>query len=268
MMDLTFEEFKDKAISVLNLNLDGYKIKRIKRRTKSLMRRQNIDEYASFLKLLKSNQKFRSQYINHLTINTSEFFRNPKIFTYFEEKVLPELFARKEQINIWSAPCSDGSEPYSIALILKKMKIAPAKFKILGSDINSEILRTAEKATYKETHIKNVPAELLENYFCEQKQKNGNKLYKLKNNIKRLVDFEKKDLINDNFQKQWDIIFSRNFFIYLTKKMKIKIMSKFIDSLNREGYLLLGNTEFIFNSHKYGLQKEKLSFYKKTEKTS
>ena len=261
-MSLSFDQFKDEAKKILNINLDGYKIKRVKRRTDSLMRRKNIKNYSQCLSKLKNDPKFKARYIGHFTINTSEFYRNPKNFTYLQKEILPELLEQKQNIKIWSAPCSNGSEPYTIAIILSELGIKSSRYKILGSDLDPEILKTARKGIYTQNSLKKVPDKILNKYFSPSNDNNN--AYKLTNDIKNKVEFEKKDLINEKYKKNWDLILCRNFFIYLTKELKEKLTFKFYKNLNNNGYFFLGNTEFIFSPEKYGFEKTNLSFYKKS----
>ncbi|MFW5999605.1 MAG: CheR family methyltransferase [Halanaerobiaceae bacterium] len=260
-MSLTFDEFKDEAKKLLNINLDGYKIKRVKRRTDSLMRRNNIENYSHCLELLKKDPKFRARYLGHFTINTSEFFRNPENFEFLEKEIFPELLARKSKINIWSAPCSNGSEPYTVTIILQEMGIDSSRYKILASDLDPEILEAAEKGIYSRNSIKKVPEEIKKKYFAPSGEDNNK--YILDNKIKQQVEFEKKDLINDRYETGWDLILCRNFFIYLTGDLKKELTSKFCRSLAQKGYFFLGNTEFIFSPNNFGLEKIALSFYQK-----
>ncbi|MEJ6952237.1 CheR family methyltransferase [Natronospora cellulosivora (SeqCode)] len=262
-MNLNFDDFKNRATEILNLNLSGYKIKRVKRRTDSLMRRHEIKDYSECLDLLENNQKFKAAYLDHFTINTSEFFRNPENFKYLEEKILAELFSKKQKIKIWSAPCSNGSEPYTISILLDDGKYQKDRYQILASDLDVNILNAAKNGLYNSNAVQNVPDNLLKKYFTEVNEMG--KKFKLSKKIINNVSFEKKDLINESFEKGWDLILSRNFFIYLTNDIKEELTRKFANALNPGSYLFLGNTEFIFNPQEYGLEKVFSSFYKKKE---
>ncbi|HKL12606.1 MAG TPA: protein-glutamate O-methyltransferase CheR [Halanaerobiales bacterium] len=257
-----FQAFKKQASEILNLDLSGYKEKRIERRTKSLMKRYDIDNFKECSTRLEKDLQFREAYLNHFTINTSEFFRNPKNYDYLEEKILPELLENNSKINIWSAPCSNGAEPYTIAIILNEMGVRSSQFHILGSDLDPEILSAAKKGLYTLSNVKNVPDKIFDKYF---KSLDGQfKRFQLSSEIKNMVKFEKKDLINGKFRKDdWDLIVSRNFFIYLTKEYKNLMIDKFTDVLKENRYFFIGSTEFIFGSEKFDLKKENLSFYKK-----
>ena len=259
---MDFTEFKDKASDILNIKLSSYKIKRVKRRTNSLMRRHDVEDYEECLNLLENDPEFKAAYLNHFTINTSEFFRNPATFEYLKEDILPTLLEKENKINIWSAPCSNGSEPYTISIILHELDIKKSRYNILASDLDKTIIQTAKNGCYGNSSLKNVPDDLLEKYF---KKLPGKDKYQLNKEILNDVNFEKKDLINDKFQKDWDLILSRNFFIYLTKDVKKELTEKFISVLKKGGYFFLGNTEFLFNPGSFGLNKEYLSFYRKED---
>ena len=257
-----FQAFKQEASEILNLDLGGYKEKRIERRTKSLMKRYEISDFEECSTRLKEDIKFREAYLNHFTINTSEFFRNPKNYEYLEDKILPQLLEENRKINIWSAPCSNGAEPYTIAILLEEMGVRSSNYYILGSDLDPEILSAAKKGVYSPSAVKNVPDKIFDKYFEEI---DGQfKRYQLSSKILNKVNFEQKDLINGKFKKDdWDLIISRNFFIYLTKEYKNLMIEKFTNVLKDNRYFFIGSTEFIFGSEKFNLKKENLSFYKK-----
>jgi len=140
--------------------------------------------------------------------------------------------------------------------------IDKSRYNILASDLDEKIIKTAKNGLYGNSSLKNVPDNLLNKYF---KKLPGKNKYQLNRKIMSDVDFEKKDLINDRFQKNWHLILSRNFFIYLTKEIKKQLTEKFISVLKDGGYFFLGNTEFLFNPGRYGLNKEYLSFYRKED---
>jgi chemotaxis protein methyltransferase CheR len=259
-MSLTFEEFKEKAARILNLELDGYKINRVQRRTDSLMHRYNISDYEQCLRFLREDGGFREAYLQHFTINTSEFFRNPDYLYYLRDNILPGLFIKGNRVKIWSAPCSDGSEPYTIAIFLKELAIT-SNYYILASDLDREVLKKAVQGIYNLNSLRNVPVEILNRYF--RKLPGESRKYMLNEEIIEQVRFEKRDLIRDLYPEDWDLILCRNFFIYLTRELKDELIYKFVKVLKLGGYLFLGNTEFIFNPQDYGLQKVYSSLYRK-----
>ncbi len=260
-MTLSFDEFTEQAIKIINIDLKGYKIKRVQRRTDSIMKRYDVANYEECLTLLKKDPKFKEAYLDHFTINTSEFYRNPQNFKYLEKNIFPELFKQDKPIKIWSAPCSNGSEPYTIAIMLNNLQYNEKQYKILASDIDLNILEDAKDAIYNPNSVQNVPDEILKSYF--NKFSETPIRYQLNKEIIKKVTFEQKNLINDTYTQGWDLILSRNFFIYLTSNIKEMLTHKFTEALNPGGYLFLGNTEFIFNPGNFGLEKVYSSFYRK-----
>jgi chemotaxis protein methyltransferase CheR len=224
------------------------------------MRRHDVDNFNECIDLIKNDEVFREAYLNHFTINTSEFFRNPESFKFLENDIFPELVEKKRKIRIWSAPCSNGCEPYTLAIILKELGIASNQFEIYASDLDPAILDQARNGVYRENSLKNVSNKLMQKYFKPHSEKDN--FYVLDPGIRRLVNFEEKDLINGRFNRNWDLILSRNFFIYLTKDMKDQLIKKFLSVLNTDSYFFLGNTEYIFSAEKYNLDKIYQSIYK------
>ncbi len=255
---MTFAEFMKEASMILGLDLESYKQKRVKRRTYSFLRKNDIKNLKECLQGLKNDSKVRENFINHVSINTSEFFRNPKSYQYLEKEVLPRLIKERGSLKIWSAACSNGSEPYTLAIILKEMNLSPRKFSILATDIDTDIIQKAKKGIYNKRAIRNVPDKVMDKYFSIK-----NNSYHLKKEIINLIDFKQQNLLVDKFPTQMDLILCRNFFIYLERDIKLALVKRLVDSLRKNGFLFLGNTEFIINPHQFNLKKTGSAFYLK-----
>lgn len=256
---MTFDDFQAQASRVLGLDLGSYKSKRVERRVESLMRRKNIPDFAACLQLLKTDSNFRADFLNHFTINTSEFFRNPNNFEYIQRDLFPKLFQHGGKVRIWSAPCSNGCEPYSLAMIIDELGYKPHQYEILGIDIDPDILEAARRGVYNSGGLKNVNPQRLQKYFTQT----GPDAFALNDRIKQMVTLKHFDLLKETYSKNWDMILCRNLFIYFTQDVKDLLTHKFVDSLRPGGVLFLGNTEFIFDTEKFGLKKMTSSFYEK-----
>ncbi|MBM7622850.1 CheR family methyltransferase [Sporohalobacter salinus] len=257
-MTLNFTEFRKKASRNINIDLSSYKAKRVKRRINSLMDKNDIEDYNQCLNLLKTNKNFKKEFLDHFTINTSEFFRNPQNFNYLKEEVFPELFDHNNKIKIWSAACSNGSEPYTLAIMLNELGINSRRFEILATDIDREILKKAKQGIYNENSVKKIEENILNKYFTEQDDK-----YVLSSSIKNRVKFKHHNLLTDSYRSNWNLILCRNVFIYFTKEVKEQITQKLSNALAKDGFLFLGNTEYLLKPSKYDLTKEHTSFYRR-----
>ncbi len=257
---MIFSEFKDLVSKELDLRLDAYKLNRVERRVFSLMRRHQVEDLEDCLQRLQEDPSFKESFLQHFTINTSEFFRNPTSFRFLDKVVLPRLFQENQVVKIWSAACSNGSEPYSVAILINEMGIKPDRYEILATDIDLYILEAAKKGEYSYQSLLRVDTELEKKYFRPV----GNERFMLDEKIKKQVRFEHQDLLKEKFQTGWNLIICRNFFIYLTKDGKDRLTQRFTRSLKPGGILFLGNTEFIFEPEVFGLKKINGSFYEKS----
>ncbi len=250
-----YESFKRKVLSLTGIDLGSYKEEQMKRRIDALIIRNNVNSYDSYCSFIANDKSKFDEFVNYLTINVSEFWRNPEQWKILEQKILPE-FASKRSIKIWSAACSTGDEPYSLAMLLKKMNLSAT---ITATDIDKQVLQMAGTGVYNEKSLKGLPREFLGKYF----NKINKSTYQISDEIKRCVSFKQHNLLKDNYVSFCDLIVCRNVLIYFTEDAKSEIYTKFNKSLNRDGILFLGSTEQIINPQKYGFTPIASFFYKK-----
>lgn len=249
--------FKRKIKELIGIDLDGYKDEQIKRRVKILMDRVGANNFLAFYKAIEKDPKLRKDFIDKVTINVSEFFRNIDQFEILKNRVIPQLREKFKRLNIWSAGCSYGNEPYSVAIILDELGIR--EFNILATDIDMEALKRAKEGVYKLEELKNISEERLKRYFT----KLDSEYYKISDNVRLSVRFEYLDLLKDKYPKGMHLILCRNVIIYFTQEAKDTVFRKLSESLEEGGILFLGNTERIFNPQGYKLKPVDLFFYKK-----
>lgn len=254
---MLYREFIKEVLEIARIDLSAYKESQMMRRIKTLMTRHNLSEYADYLKLLKSDNSAYSEFINYITINVSEFFRNPQQWVVLERDIIP-IIKRKNFIRVWSAACSNGEEPYSLSLLLRKY-IDSTRFTIIASDIDAGALERAQLGVYAAKSIENVPAEFLK-YFDK---KNG--MYIVKEEIKENISFVKHDLILDEYFSNIDLLLCRNVIIYFNEDTKEMVFNKLSKSLNPGGILFIGSTEQIFMPKRFGLEQLQSFFYRKVE---
>lgn len=255
---MDFEGFKSMIFKKSGIDLSSYKERQMKRRIDTFMGRYNCVDYQAFYSLLEKDQSVYTEFINFITINVSEFYRNPSQWIILEKEILPIILKnKKSRLNIWSAACSTGEEPYSLVMLLSKF-FNFKDIKILATDIDSEALAKAKEGIYHERSLKNLPKEFLSKYFI-----NSDGSYKISDIIKECVDFRKHDLLKDEYPSNMDLIVCRNVLIYFTEDVKDRIFRKFHSSLNYGGVLFLGSTEQIIFPQKYGFKTVKSFFYMK-----
>ncbi len=251
--------FKRKIAPLINLDLTNYKSKQMERRISSLMNKCGHEDLLSYAKLLESDEKKLDEFINMLTINVSEFFRNTEKFIELEQSYLPILF-KKPKLKVWSAGCSIGAEIYSLAMIFDKLN-ALNKCELVASDFDKKIVDKAQSGIYSKLEVGTVPSEY-KKYFSTIP---GTTDYQIDKKLTTSVRFEKRDLLNSRFEKGFDLILCRNVVIYFTEEAKEKLYGMFYDSLNPGGLLFIGSTERINNHRQYGYDLKTSFFYKKPE---
>lgn len=253
---MDFTEFHNWIYREFNINLNAYKQEQLNRRIGSLMSRIDIKSLEDYKKLLQSDNKERQRFLDFITINVTEFFRNPELFKELE-KALKSYLLNNNKLKIWSAACSIGCEPYSIAMMLNEIN-PMGRNNIVATDIDSTILKRASLGEYVQAEMKNIDEDYRKKYFKLEKDK-----YIINNKIKSMVRFKKHDLILDNYEKDFDLIVCRNVIIYFKNDVKKEIFKNFSNSLKKGGLLFVGATESIYNYKEYGLEKVSTFIYKR-----
>ncbi|MBU3111750.1 CheR family methyltransferase [Clostridium lacusfryxellense] len=253
-MDLIY--FEQWVLKEYNIDLSAYKSNQLHRRILSLMSRVEVNSVEEYIKLLKKDPSQKQKFLDFITINVTEFFRNPEIFDELTKKIISEL-PYNSGLKIWSAACSIGAEPYSLAMIMDNLN-SRANHKIVATDIDSTILQKAKNGEYVYSEVKNVPKNFLDKYFVVKGDK-----YSISPGIKKMVEFKKHDLILDNFEGNFDLVVCRNVVIYFNADIKEKIYKKIGESLKKGGLFFVGATESIYNYKEYGFEKASTFIYKK-----
>jgi len=220
------------------------------------MSRVEVNSVEEYIRLLKKDPAQKQKFLDFITINVTEFFRNPEIFDELSKKVKSEL-PYNSGLKIWSAACSIGAEPYSLAMIIDNLN-SRVNHKIIATDIDSTILEKAKNGEYVFSEIKNVPKQFLDKYFEMKDDK-----YCINSKIKKIVEFKKHDLILDNYESNFDLVVCRNVVIYFNQDVKDRIYKKMAASLKKGGLLFVGATESIYNYKEYGFEKTSTFIYKK-----
>jgi len=208
-------------------------------------------EYYHFLRYDRKREEELVVLVDNLTTNETYFFRESAQLRAFSEEILPELRlknAGRRSLRIWSAGCSTGEEPYTIAILLLESGDwwRDWQVEILGSDINQRVLHTARRGVYKTSAHRATPPEMLRKYFVEE----GKGDYRIAEAVRRLVSFSYVNLLDPHkisLIRDLDVIFCRNVIIYFDREAKKKVIGTFFDKLREGGFLLLGHSESLIN---------------------
>ncbi|MCL1817295.1 MAG: protein-glutamate O-methyltransferase CheR [Spirochaetaceae bacterium] len=184
--------------------------------------------------------------LDAVTTNLTRFFRNTAHFDTLIKYVLPDLLKHKatrgeREINLWSAGCSTGEEPYTLAMILKDVLPAGISFKIVASDISLKSLMTGKEGFYPETRVQGISPEYLTRFF--EKKGNG---YQVKDEIKNLIRFDYHNMKNDSGLRSLDIVFCRNVLIYFDEAAQKAAVDRFWDAMSNHSFLFIGHSESLF----------------------
>jgi len=263
----------NKIISAIKNNSDydfgNYSVKSLNRRLTRIVTEYRMDTEELCSKIEKNND-FLEKIVRDITVNTTEFFRDPDLWIYIKNKLIKEI-ADKSEINIWHAGCSNGQELYSMMVMLNEFDILD-KTNFYGSDLNSEILQKAKNGKYKyylnETFDENLKKvfnnadEIKSKYF----EVNANKNYL---NVKKSLINQPKFFIHDLVKmadftdKKFDIIFCRNVLIYFNLDLQNEIFRFFGKLIKKDGFLIIGLHESIFGNELKIFKKLELQVYKK-----
>lgn len=253
-----YEEFKAEVFRLTKIDLSSYKEKQMRRRIESLVTKHHCDTYATYTSLLKSDAGVFDEFINYLTINVSEFYRNTEQWDLLVNEFIPELIKTNgTKLKIWSAACSTGDEPYSLVMALSK-HIDLKDIKIYATDIDKQVLAKAKTGIYSEKSIENVPDAYKKKFFRSIGQS-----YQIKDEVKQCVEFHEHNLLKDAYPTNCNLIVCRNVLIYFTEEAKHEVYRKFNDSLNDAGILFIGSTEQVMDYKELGYKRRTSFFYQK-----
>lgn len=253
-----YEAFKNNVNSLINVDLNYYKEKQMKRRITTLLNRNNFKDFDDYFIGLKKDKVLLEQFVNYLTINVSEFYRNPSQWDVLVTDIIPSLIDKNNSgIKVWSSACSTGEEPYSLVMMLTNF-FPLRDIKVLATDIDEGAMDKAKLGLYNEKSLENLPKGFKEKYFTKVESS-----YKISEDIKKCVEFKKMDLLKDRFPMNVDLLTCRNVMIYFTEDAKELLYSKFNNSLSDRGVLFVGSTEQIIMPEKYKLKSVRTFFYEK-----
>lgn len=252
-----YQQFIEKVNRKHDINLSLYKETQMKRRITTLRNKRGFSSFIAYFEAMNRDDELMKEFIDRLTINVSEFFRNKNRWDVLKDQVIPELTRERQRLSIWSAACSTGEEPYSLAILFKEY-YPGLPITIQATDIDEAALEKAKEGVYQEQSLKEVPVELKQKYFTKITDS-----YHVDPALKRNITFRKHNLLGDRYPSDIDLIVCRNVLIYFTDEAKEKIYQGFSSTLRKAGVLFVGGTEQIFTPEKYRLKLLDTFFYQK-----
>ena len=240
---VAFKRLKKVMHEGTNINFDCYRESYLKRRIKVRLMATKTKTYSDYTRYLKENPNEYDLLINDLTVNYTKFFRDTDVYSFLEERLLPELFASRRWVRIWSAGCATGEEPYSLAILahqVMKQQSHNGRVTIYASDLDRTALGKAKSGEYTSRMVDGVEKSILGSYFDFD-----NEFYRVKNDVKQFVHFEEHDLMAPPTHRNLDLVLCRNVMIYFSREIQQTIHLNFHGSLKVGGYLITGKTEFL-----------------------
>jgi chemotaxis protein methyltransferase CheR len=256
MTDETFILLRDFIYEQSGIFFADTKKGQLETRLAMRLKANNLTNYDKYYYLLRYDPQAARELMalfDSVTTNETSFYRSPPQIQAFQEKVLPDIIARKDkqqdpQLRLWSAGCSTGEEPYTLGIVIKEVlndRCPNWDIKIVASDISEKALRSAKAAMYSDYSLRSVPPEVKQAFFIPDGSS-----YRIIEDVHSLVDLQYLNL-NDvkrvQIMKGFDIVFCRNVLIYFDDPARKRFVSQLYDSLNHGGYLFIGHSESLHN---------------------
>lgn len=239
--------FKRRFYRLSGHNLEQYKD--ADQRLRSYLLRSDSASLEELYRQLDAQPARIQELLDFLTINTSEFFRNPARFAELKQKILPALLSSRSTVRIWSAGCATGAEVYSLVILLANLNKLH-QCQLLATDIDSRAIEQARQAEFPPEQLHNVPLADLNYYF--EPLHDGRKRYRFKPQWRQHVTFAQRDLLNSDYGLGFDLIVCRNVMIYFNRESKYQVYRKFNQALKENGVLFVGGAEQLLDIQELG----------------
>jgi len=246
LTDAEFNQFRKIIYDASGITFSETNRSILDSRLKERLREKNIEKVQDYYALITSDQGEFKTFLDSITTNLTRFFRNQPHFDALINYVIPHLIEEKKatgdrKIRIWSAGCSTGEEPYTIAMLLKDKLPAPYTFEIIASDISLKSLMVGQQGFYADSRIAGIPQNYLATYFNK-----GEGGYQVKPDLMKTIRFDYHNLRNDSGSRNLDIVFCRNVLIYFDEAAQKATIDRFWASMAKHSYLFIGHSESLF----------------------
>jgi chemotaxis protein methyltransferase CheR len=242
---------------LLGLDLSKYKPAQVWRRVLSFTSVRGFADPIGLIAACRLDPGLRTAFRDMITINVSEFFRNPESWQTLGSQYLSVLTAGRSSIRIWSAGCSYGYEPYSVAMLVRE-GAAGLEARIVATDVDDTILARARAGRFDDVQMVGVSRARRARFFTHI-----DGAWEIQSQLRPLVTWQRHDLLRDRFGRDFDLIVCRNVVIYFTESAKVELYRRFAQSLAPEGILFIGATESISGPRDVGLEALAPGFYRR-----
>ena len=221
---------------------------RLSRRVRALGLK-DFQAYCEVVRLDRDGSE-TNELINAITTNLTAFFRENHHFEYLSKTVIPELLQKnraERTVRIWSAGCSTGEEPYSIAITLKESTLDSGSWdvRIKATDLDSNVLATASRGVYAMSRVEGIAGSRLKRWFLKGRNAQSGQV-RVKPELQKLIGFSQLNLMDNWKVELQDVIFCRNVIIYFDKQTKARLVEQYANSLKTGGYLFIGHSESLY----------------------
>jgi len=252
-----FPAFRRTVLELTGIDLDQYKSTQLERRLSTIMKRSAVGDLTAYGLLLRTSPEQVQAFKDFFTINVSEWLRNPDKFDELGSRVLPALLGFRRPLRIWSAGCSNGSEPYSVAMLLAELD-PEGQHNLLATDLDEQILAQARLGVYQEKDLKNVSHTRRQRFLSPRPDGS----WTVTPALRSRVTFQRQNLLSDPFPEDLDLILCRNVVIYFTEPAKEELYRRFHRALRPDGVLFVGGTESLLKARELGFNSPSPFFYR------
>ncbi len=248
--------------ALTGLDLLQYKRGQMERRVRTFIQRQGARSLSEYLVLLRGDAAELDRFLDRVTINVSQLWRNPEQWEALGREVIPGL-AQARRIRVWSAGCSYGAECYTIAAVCQEF--APdARVEVKGTDIDPRMLARARAGVFSQEDVRTVPAASLKQWFEAVEGDDGEQRWQAKPELARAISFDQADLLAMPVPAgAYDLVLCRNVVIYFNEDVRDKLHARLASSLRSGGFLVVGATERVSGAEEMGLSLTRPFTYRK-----
>lgn len=246
LTDAEFELFRKLIYDKSGITFSSTNRSILDSRLKERLREKGLSTIREYYELVTTNAEEMTVMLDSVTTNLTRFFRNQPHFDAFVNYVIPHVIAEKQKtsdrrIKLWSAGCSTGEEPYTIAMVLKEILPPGWTFQITASDISLKSLMVGQQGFYPESRIQGIPPNFLTKYFTKNE-----KGYQVSSELMSTIKFDYHNLKNDSGMRNLDVVFCRNVLIYFDEPAQKNCIDRFWDAMANKSYLFIGHSESLF----------------------